>query len=158
MRKHAGRCLLVGLLLAPTGAQVPMRVGQINDYAHVLDAGDVLLLGRLAADVLRERRVEVVVALMLDVPEDDAQAMATRLLDGWGVGGPPEEVRAGAVLVISVGDGGLGIAVNDIAAPHFGQAQLDALLDARVIRLLSERRYGEGLRPIIEGLGRMLEP
>lgn len=149
--------LAAAALAGPSQAQLPARAGHVNDYAHVLDAGDIIDLERQAAEVLRQRRVEVVVVLIRNAPGGDAQALARRLVEHWGVGGPPVEGRSGVVFTLDLA-GGIGIAVNEIAAPYLSQEQVDALLDPVVRNGLSERRFGPALRQIVERLGRMLEP
>jgi uncharacterized membrane protein YgcG len=159
-----GLVLLVGLWTAapapgpiPAG-QLPQRAGHINDYAHVLSSADIVDLERLASEILRTRHVEIAVVILHRPSNGDAQATARDLLAAWGVGGAPGEAVSGVVLAMTLADGGVGLAVNDVAAPYLGQAQVDALLDDRVRGLLAERRFGPALRRLVGALGRMLEP
>lgn len=83
---------------------IPAPVGVVNDFAHVLDAGTVERITRIAEDVRAKSRGEIAVVTLPDLAGRDVADVALTIGRTWKVGkvgNPGDPTRnAGAVILL----------------------------------------------------------
>ncbi|GEM_PF-221094 len=136
------------------GAQLPQPVGLVNDFAHVIPAGDADRITQIANDVRTKSRGEIAVVTLPDIGDRDPSDVGIALIRQWKIGkagNPGDPTRnAGAVILvvpketnsdgrgrcwITTGSGAEGF-ITDADA---GEMCRDAIPDFR------QRDYGAGI-------------
>lgn len=83
---------------------IPPPTGLVNDFAHVLDAGAVERMTRIAEDVRNKSRGEIAIVTLADLAGRDVADVALRIGREWKVGkvgNPGDPTRnAGAVILL----------------------------------------------------------
>ncbi|MEO8580850.1 MAG: TPM domain-containing protein [Gemmatimonadales bacterium] len=83
---------------------IPPPVGLVNDFAHVLDAGAIERMTRIAGDVRTKSRGEIAIVTLPDLAGRDVADVALRIGREWKVGkigNPGDPTRnAGAVILL----------------------------------------------------------
>ena len=80
-----GRALLLAALVQG-GPQIPAPTGMVNDFAHVLDAGAVARMERIAQDVRDKSKGEIAIVTLPDLEGRDVADVALRIGREWKVG------------------------------------------------------------------------
>jgi uncharacterized protein len=116
LRTRRAICRDIGIIAAilmmavsiPGSAQqqpvIPAPVGLVNDFAHVLDAGSIERITRIAEDVRAKSRGEIAVVTLPDLAGRDVADVALTIGRTWKVGkigNPGDPTRnAGAVILL----------------------------------------------------------
>jgi uncharacterized protein len=86
------------------GAQLPQPVGLVNDFAHVIPAGQADRITQIASDVRTKSRGEIAVVTLPDIGDRDPSDVGIALIRQWKigkVGNPGDPTRnAGAVILV----------------------------------------------------------
>jgi uncharacterized protein len=92
------------LVAFQAGAQIPDPVGLVNDFAHVISAGQVPLIEQMAQDVRGKSKGEITVVTLSDIGQRAVSDVALQIGRQWKVGkigNPGDPTRnAGAVILI----------------------------------------------------------
>jgi len=92
------------LAIFQAGLQIPPPVGLVNDFAHVIPADRVQLIGQIAQDVRNKSKGEIAVVTLSDIGQRDVSDVALQIGREWKVGkagNPGDPTRnAGAVILI----------------------------------------------------------
>lgn len=98
--------LLQSVLLAifQVGIQIPAPVGLVNDFAHVIPAGQIPLMEQMAQDVRAKSRGEITIVTLPDIGQQVPSDVALEIGRQWKVGkigNPGDPTRnAGAVILL----------------------------------------------------------
>lgn len=86
------------------GSQMPQPVGLVNDFAHVIPAGEVDRITQIANDVRTKSRGEIAVVTLSDIGDRDPSDVGVALIRQWKIGkagNPGDPTRnAGAVILV----------------------------------------------------------
>jgi uncharacterized protein len=86
------------------GSQMPQPVGLVNDFAHVIPAGEADRITQIANDVRTKSRGEIAVVTLSDIGDRDPSDVGVALIRQWKIGkagNPGDPTRnAGAVILV----------------------------------------------------------
>jgi uncharacterized protein len=90
--------------VAAQGAPLPQPVGLVNDFAHVIPAGEADRISQIATDVRTKSRGEIAVVTLPDIGDRDPSDVGIALIRQWKIGkagNPGDPTRnAGAVILV----------------------------------------------------------
>jgi uncharacterized membrane protein YgcG len=148
------------LLAQPPGAalaqNLPPRAGLLNDYAHVIDGMSVFEIERMLQSLLEDTQAELVIVTLRGIRGLDANEVAERIREDWGIGGRDGEGYPAIVVLYAVQEGGFGISYNDVARPYLPHGALDDAFDRQARPGIEAGKAGEGLRALASALVRLL--
>jgi uncharacterized protein len=142
------RVLIVLLLcLAATpcfGADVfPPPQGAVNDFAGVIPVEQRQEMEALAAEVLQKTGTAVVVATVKSLGEGELNDTVNGLYSAWGIGEKGED--KGVLIFLALQERKIRIETGYGVEGILPDGKVGEILDADVLPLLRQNRYGQGL-------------
>ncbi len=139
--------LLVWLLLAGSAAGkelgFPKPKGAVNDFAGVVDAASAATMENLSREVLEKTGTSVVVAVMADIGDNDADDYANRLYQAWGIGVKGQD--KGVLIFLALKERKVRIETGYGVEGILPDGLVGEILDRYVIPDLKAGRYGPAL-------------
>ena len=156
-RKHAIRSLiplLLALLGAAHGAELPRRSGLVNDFAAVLSPSARSRAEAIARELLEKSGATVAVAVVPDMGGETVERYATDLYEAWGVGRRGED--RGALLLVAVQERKVRIEVGYGLEGILPDGKVGQILDRSVTPHLRDDDWDSGVVAGVAALARVI--
>lgn len=141
--------------VASAGQSLPPRAGNLNDYAHVVDAASAFDIVRMTEQLQRSTEAELVLVTLRSVGGNEANDYAEVIRTEWGLGGTDGENHPVVVVLYVVQDGAFGFSYNDVARPYLPHEALDEAFD-RARPEIQSGQPGRGMEILVRSLVELL--
>ncbi len=155
MKKILALFFLIALAVPAFGAPWPAPTGAVNDFAHVIPAGEAVQLENYLDDYQQKTGNAIVVATFPSVEGGDVDRAAVDLFQAWGIGQKGKD--NGILILASINDRRVRIEVGYGLEGVVTDADAGDVLRQKVYPSFQQQQYGQGLATGAQALAQIIQ-